>query len=377
MSENMGEMRVNLGAGLSNSVLRWLHAPGHPFSPSRCYSSSSLPLGRLSPALFFLAHTGCHPPTVQFSASRPTSLGYSLTTQDLLRMVPISYDNRWTSSYEQMPGKVFAFLFNSNRSAPYSMKHSLYSHSFRQCGVILGTLILNSWQTMLGAMDGLARTESPGPKGHVQHMALASLPAPSYSGCWVAISLVSCGWWALGSRSGSLAPAPGTWCGCSSRCTGKEAHQGNVYMCVCVRGCVCMCVGARVPVGTGPVQVCPSGERSTAGRVPVGGCGQWAGTAAPKVKALKGSHLSPCRALSAAWGPAAAALAASPSLQQRPSGSTPDLLEHLHTLPQRLACTSEWETQGLPSSNLTFCPITSTSTLPTFSNDELFIDAVV
>ena len=59
------------------------------------------------------------------------------------------------------------------------MKHSLYTGSYRQCGVILGMLIQNSRQTMLGAMDGMARTESPGPKGHVQHMSLASLPAPS------------------------------------------------------------------------------------------------------------------------------------------------------------------------------------------------------
>lgn len=78
-----------------------------------------------------------------------------------------------------MPGKVFASLFNSDRPAPYSMKHSLYTRSYRQCGVILGTLIQNSRQTMLGAMDGMAWTESPEPNGHVQHMGLASLPAPS------------------------------------------------------------------------------------------------------------------------------------------------------------------------------------------------------
>ena len=87
--------------------------------------------------------------------------------------------------------------------------------------------------------------ESPGPKGHVQHMGLASLPAPSYSGCWVAISLASCVWWALGSRSGCLTQhlAP-----VADAATGVQGGKPTRETCVCVSVCldVCACVQEHV-----------------------------------------------------------------------------------------------------------------------------------
>ena len=80
-----------------------------------------------------------------------------------------------------------------------------------------------------------------------------------------------CAWMCVRACRSTCACRDGSSSGCPSG--ERQSWQGNTCVCVCVRGCVFVRAGARVPVGMGPVQVVPP-ERGRAGRVPAGGHGQ-------------------------------------------------------------------------------------------------------
>lgn len=173
--------------------------------------------------------------------------------------------------------------------------------------------------------------ESPGPKGHVQHM--SSIPA-----CPILLRVLGRHQSGLLCMVGSgqqvwlPASAPGTCCRCSNRCTGREAHHRQ-------RVCVSVCLDVHVCRSTCACRYRSSSglslrESSAAGRVLC----QWLRTVSrdcsPKGQSFKGPPPWSLQSPECCLGTSSGSISGITELAAETFGHTPDLPEHLHTLPE-------------------------------------------